>query len=582
MIGPHNKRKQLIKEACEITYGPIDETLRLTGLGGKVTGNELQRIADHHRTSIDTVRRRALSLGIQIGEGKQENHQALYTKYYSQKPDNAAVFDQMSQYLTSFSVESLYEFLSDGTPGAGFERSSCDDLRKKAEEKRKKEFYRNDARSTAGQRLCGYCESAFKDETSKAVYDNYLLYTRTKTLLDKVKSQYKISGRLSEELSEKFVADLTEVLKERKLANEVLAAFCEVEKISYTLPRSSPEGSFTSDEPFFTATDLDNLAVNLAKQGRDLEAEPLLKKALEIREKELGIEHPMTATSLNNLVACLNVQGKYAEAKKVRERYQKGSSSSDHFTSDSSSNKHLDTVTDLNKRADNLDRQGRYFEAEPLYRKALEIREKELGPEHPDTIISLHNLTVCLSRQDRDSEAEPLYKRALEIKEKVFGPEHPETVLSLNNLANNVGSQGRYPEAERLLKRILDIRERTLGQKHPNTALSLKSLAVNVDNQERYLEAEPLFRRALAIREKEFGSKHPNTAQSLNDLAVNLDNQARYSEAEPLFKKALEIYEKVFGPEDPDTVQSLENLTVTLYNQGKHSEAEKISERYRR
>ena len=27
---------------------------------------------------------------------------------------------------------------------------------------------------------------------------------------------------------------------------------------------------------------------------------------------------------------------------------------------------------------------GRYAEAEPLYRRSLEIREKQLGPDHPD------------------------------------------------------------------------------------------------------------------------------------------------------------------------------------------------------
>ena len=35
--------------------------------------------------------------------------------------------------------------------------------------------------------------------------------------------------------------------------------------------------------------------------------------------------------------------------------------------------------------------QGNYAEAEPLYQRALAIREKALGPEHPDTAASLNN-----------------------------------------------------------------------------------------------------------------------------------------------------------------------------------------------
>jgi hypothetical protein len=36
--------------------------------------------------------------------------------------------------------------------------------------------------------------------------------------------------------------------------------------------------------------------------------------------------------------------------------------------------------------------QGRYAEAEPLYRRSLTVREKALGPEHPDVAISLSDL----------------------------------------------------------------------------------------------------------------------------------------------------------------------------------------------
>ena len=37
---------------------------------------------------------------------------------------------------------------------------------------------------------------------------------------------------------------------------------------------------------------------------------------------------------------------------------------------------------------------GRYAEAEPLYERALAIREKALGPDHPDVATSLNNLAV--------------------------------------------------------------------------------------------------------------------------------------------------------------------------------------------
>ena len=68
---------------------------------------------------------------------------------------------------------------------------------------------------------------------------------------------------------------------------------------------------------------------------------------------------------------------------------------------------------------------GRYAEAEPLYRRSLEIREKQLGADHPDVAHSLNNLAGLYQAMGRYAEAEPLYKRSLEIREKQLGPTTP-------------------------------------------------------------------------------------------------------------------------------------------------------------
>ncbi len=46
----------------------------------------------------------------------------------------------------------------------------------------------------------------------------------------------------------------------------------------------------------------------------------------------------------------------------------------------------------LNNLAGLYDDQGRYAEAEPLYKRSLAIREKALGPDHPDVATALNNL----------------------------------------------------------------------------------------------------------------------------------------------------------------------------------------------
>ena len=264
-----------------------------------------------------------------------------------------------------------------------------------------------------------------------------------------------------------------------------------------------------------TAWLMNQAGVLLFSKALYAEAEPLYERALAIREKALGPEHPDVAMSLNNLAALYRNQGAYAKA-------------------------------------------------EPLYERALAIREKALGPEHPDVATSLNNLAVLYRNQGAYAKAEPLYERALAIREKALGPEHPDVAMSLNNLALLYDNQGAYAKAEPLYERALAIREKALGPEHPDVATSLNNLAELYRDQGAYAKAEPLYERALAIWEKALGPEHPDVATSLNNLAVLYDNQGAYAKAEPLYERALAIREKALGPEHPDVATSLNNLADAL------------------
>ncbi len=61
---------------------------------------------------------------------------------------------------------------------------------------------------------------------------------------------------------------------------------------------------------------------------------------------------------------------------------------------------------------------GRYEEAIPFWRKALELGEREFGPDQEITAIFLNNLALLYKSQVHYLKAEPLYQRALAINEK--------------------------------------------------------------------------------------------------------------------------------------------------------------------
>jgi CHAT domain-containing protein len=86
-------------------------------------------------------------------------------------------------------------------------------------------------------------------------------------------------------------------------------------------------------------------------------------------------------------------------------------------------------------------------EAEPLYKRALAIGEKALGPDHPDVSIRLNNLALLYQNQARYADAGPLYRRALAIAEKALGPDHPDVSTDLSNLAALYFSQDDWARA---------------------------------------------------------------------------------------------------------------------------------------
>jgi len=218
----------------------------------------------------------------------------------------------------------------------------------------------------------------------------------------------------------------------------------------------------------------------------------------------------------------------------------------------------------LNQAGAYLSDMGRYAETEPLYRRALKICEKVLGPEQSDTALSLNNLAVLLDKRGDYAAAEPFIRRALEIREKVLGSEHPQTALSLNNLAVLLDHRADYDGAEPVYRRALEIREKVLGPDHPDTALSLNNLAVLLQERGDLVTAEPLLGRSLEIREKVLGPEHPHVAQSLDGLAVLLYARGDYAAAEPLLRRALAICEKSLGPEHPYTKICRYNLDILM------------------
>ena len=267
--------------------------------------------------------------------------------------------------------------------------------------------------------------------------------------------------------------------------------------------------------------------------------------------------------------------------------------------------------------------QGRYAEAEPLFRRDLAIREQATPgdattspsptasttwractmpraatprpsrssngrcpssrgrvdlttPTSPGTLNNLGGLYVL---QARYPEAEPLYRRSLAIQEKARGPNHPDVAGVVNNLGSLYCTLGRKAEAEVLCKRGLAIYQKALGPDHPEVATSLLRLAEVYRTQDRHAEAITLHERALAIFEKALGLDRLEVARCLSNLAFIYVELEQPAEAESRYLRALRIREKMLGVDHPDVASSLDGLASVYLAQARYAEAEALRKR---
>ena len=342
-------------------------------------------------------------------------------------------------------------------------------------------------------------------------------------------------------------------------------------------PRRAHEGSYQirieelraateNDRALFEARKLNDEHLKLWRIGKYDEALPLVERALEIRERLLGLEDRDVAQSLNNLAILHYFKGDYAKAEPLCQRALA-------IREKALGPEHPLVAGSLTILATLYWDKANYAKAEPLCQRALAIWEKTLGPEHPNVAGSLTILATLYWNKGDYARAEPLYQRSLNIQEKALGPEHLGVAGSLANLAILYRNRGDYAKAEPLHQRALAIWEKALGPEHPDVAVSLNNLAILHRDKGDYAKAETLHQRALAIWEKALGPEHPDVAQSLNNLANLYRNKGAYAKAEPLYQRSLYIQEKALGPEHPNVADSLTDLAVFYVAKGDLTQA---------
>ena len=161
-----------------------------------------------------------------------------------------------------------------------------------------------------------------------------------------------------------------------------------------------------------------------------------------------------------------------------------------------------ETAQELNNRGARYYDLGRYAEAEPLYRRALESWKAAAGDTRNEQAKTLNAWRRSIAPRRAMRRRSRSTARRSTSSAETAGVESRETALTLNNVAELYRSEGRFVEAAAPARRAVELSTGLMGAEHPDTANCLHTLGGVLTGLKRFDGAGPLFERALDVREK--------------------------------------------------------------------------------
>ena len=165
---------------------------------------------------------------------------------------------------------------------------------------------------------------------------------------------------------------------------------------------------------------LNNLGAIRLEQRRYSEANRFLTEALALKQSLYGANHREVAVTFNNLANVFQETGRPVEAERLLRRALQIWEADTASASDASI-----TLTNLGRLYTSL---KRWDDAERMHRRALSVLSATGLSESRFAAAAWHNLALLYQRSRRPFEADDAFQRALDIRRAAFGPNHPLVV----------------------------------------------------------------------------------------------------------------------------------------------------------
>ncbi|MBB2720293.1 CHAT domain-containing tetratricopeptide repeat protein [Rhizobium sophoriradicis] len=293
---------------------------------------------------------------------------------------------------------------------------------------------------------------------------------------------------------------------------------------------------------------LNNFANLSGQEGRFVEAESMARRALELRSRHLEVSDEGLVSVLNTIIDVLSDTQREAELLP----YQNHLLSIYDAAGEQDSPQALKVVITLARLYEDM---GIYPEAERLYTRALETRQRFLSPDHVNIASSMADLAAFLTNQGRLQEAERLFNQSLSILERRSGPDSLDVAKLLNDMAAVYFP--RNPDlAETSLRRALAIYS-SRDTDRIRTATVMTNLADLLRGRKQYKEAEGLLAEADETYKRLGGRLKGFFFLARGNLHLALQ---RLDEAEADFRRARDILHLALGSTSGAEIMTAEGI----------------------
>ncbi|MBX3073969.1 tetratricopeptide repeat protein [Candidatus Obscuribacterales bacterium] len=221
---------------------------------------------------------------------------------------------------------------------------------------------------------------------------------------------------------------------------------------------------------------------------------------------------------------------------------------------------------------------GQFEKAEPLFEKAVHIKQKALGAFNTDVADSAARLCQFYLKRKKYEKADPICNKLIQFGE-IQIREFTDMETSFKHLQTFYAHHKDLGRAKALLSEV----EKLTHEKSTNQCLEL---AVMLDSvAESYMtrrtggdkpESEKLFKQSLALREHALSGNHLALSQSYANLGKLYAEGGRHALAEPLLLKSFTMAKETVGMAKPQTFQSLDAYAHTLSALGRAGKAESL------